>query len=379
MTRKLVLSSLSLFAALAIFASATHAADSFFAGKTMHIMVAASPGGGFDAYSRMMARHMPRHIPGNPTMIVQNRPGAGGRITANYMYNKAKPDGLTMGMWIGGLILQQYLGDKGVKFDAAKFEWVGAPVRIHNVCMAHKTSGVADLAAWRAAKQPLKFGGQRPGSTMSDIPMILGKHTDLPLKLIEGYGGTAPVRLAAERGEVGGVCASWEGLKNPWAAALKSGDVRVLLQFVDKPHYDLTKVPLGIDQMKTEEGKVVMKTVVHDIGGSLNRPYSLPPGTPKDRVMILRRGVRRRHQGPQAPGRGKGQVRHHARLRRGGGTARGQHRQAAAGADVHHQEDLCCQEVAGATFPPPRGGPRGRTPGRWLAPRDWHTAFTRRA
>ena len=151
MNRKLALSSLALFAVLALAVSSAHAADSFFAGKTMHIMVAASPGGGFDAYSRMLARHMPRHIPGNPTIIVQNRPGAGGRITANYMYNKAKPDGLTMGMWIGGLILQQYLGDRGVRFDAAKFEWVGAPVRIHNVCMAHKSSGVGDLAAWRAA------------------------------------------------------------------------------------------------------------------------------------------------------------------------------------------------------------------------------------
>ena len=306
MTRKLALSSLALFAALAMAASAAHAAENFYAGKTMHIMVAASPGGGFDAYSRLLARHMPKHIPGNPAMIVQNRPGAGGRITANYMYNKVKPDGLTMGMWIGGLILQQYLGDRGVKFDAAKFEWVGAPVRIHNVCMAHKSSGIVDVATWGAAKNPLKFGGQRPGSTMSDIPMILSRHSDLPLKLIEGYGGTAPVRLAAERGEVGGVCASWEGLKNPWAAALKSGDVRVLLQFVDKPHYALTKVPLGIDQMKTEEGRVVMKTVVHDIGGSLNRPYSLPPGTPKDRVMILRRAFDAATKDPELLAEAKG-------------------------------------------------------------------------
>lgn len=307
MTWKLTVASLALVAAHAVSGVAAHAApDNFFAGKTIRIMVAASPGGGFDAYSRLLARHMPRHIPGNPTVVVQNRPGAGGRITANYLYNKARPDGLTIGMWIGGLVLQQYLGDKGVRFDAARFEWIGAPVRIHNVCMAHKRSGIVDLATWRAAKAPVKFGGQRPGSTLSDIPLILIRHTDLPTRLVEGYGGTAPVRLAAEKGEVAGVCASWEGLKNPWAAALKSGDVRVLLQFVAEPHPALAKVPLGIDLMRTEEARVVLKTVVHDIGGSLNRPYSLPPGTPRDRVMILRRAFDAAMKDPELLAEAKG-------------------------------------------------------------------------
>ena len=290
MTRKLTIASLALAAVLATSGVAAYAAtDNFFAGKTIRIMVAYSPGGGFDAYSRILARHLPKHIPGNPTVVVQNRPGAGGLITANFIYNKAKPDGLTIGHWVGGLILQQYLGNKGVRFDAAKFGWIGAPVRITNVCMTHKKSGVVDLATWRASKQPVKFGGSQPGSTLWDIPRILISHTDLPMRLIEGYGGTAPVRLATERGEVGGVCASWEGLKNPWAAALAKGDVRVLLQFVDKPHPALTGVPLTNDVMKTDAGRLVMKTVIHDIGGSLNRPYSLPPGTPKNRLMILRR------------------------------------------------------------------------------------------
>ncbi len=289
MTRKIVLSTFALLLALALSGVAAHAADDFYAGKTVRIMVAYSPGGGFDAYSRLLARHLPRHIPGNPTVVVQNRPGAGGLITANFIYNKAKPDGLTIGHWVGGLILQQYLGNKKVRFDAAKMGWVGAPVRITNVCMTHKKSGVVDMASWRAAKQPVKFGGSQPGSTLWDIPRILIAHTDLPMRLIEGYGGTAPVRVAAEKGEVAGVCASWEGLKNPWAAQLASGDVRVLAQFVDKPHSELAGIPLTNDVIKSDVGRQVMNIVIRDIGGALNRPYSLPPGTPKDRLMVLRR------------------------------------------------------------------------------------------
>lgn len=271
------------------YSTAVAADADFFKDKTIRVIVAFSPGGGFDAYSRMLARHMPKHIPGNPVMIVQNMPGAGGLIATNYLYNKAKPDGLTIGNWIGGLVLQQYLGNKGVRFDAAKFEWIGAPVRIHNVCILAKQSGITDVEKWQAAKEPVKLGGSGPGSTTWDIPRIVINHTKLPTKLIEGYGGTAPIRLAVERGELAGVCASWEGLRNPWAAALKKGDVKVLVQFVDKPHPDLEDVPLAKNLMKSAEGRQILKTVVHDIGGSLNRPYSLPPGTPKDRVAILRK------------------------------------------------------------------------------------------
>jgi tripartite-type tricarboxylate transporter receptor subunit TctC len=114
--------------------SPSAAQDKFFEGKTIRIIVGFSPGGGFDAHSRAIARHMGRHIPGNPTVTVENMTGAGSLIAANYIYNQAKPDGLTTGNWIGGLIIQQYLNAKGVSFDAQKFEWVGAPVRINNIC-----------------------------------------------------------------------------------------------------------------------------------------------------------------------------------------------------------------------------------------------------
>ncbi len=124
-----------------ILVSPAIAQEAFFQGKTIRIVVGFSAGGGFDTYSRTIARHMGKHIFGSPSILVENMGGAGSMIAANHLYNQAKPDGLTIGNWIGGLILQQALGAKGIAFDAAKFEWIGAPVRINNACVLTRKSG----------------------------------------------------------------------------------------------------------------------------------------------------------------------------------------------------------------------------------------------
>ena len=113
-------------------------ADSFFKGKTIRFVVGFSPGGGFDTYTRFIARHFGKHVPGNPRTVVQNRTGAGSMIAANYIYNRAKPDGLTVGNWIGPLVLQHVLGKKGIKFDGRKFNWLGVPSTDDNTCRAHQ-------------------------------------------------------------------------------------------------------------------------------------------------------------------------------------------------------------------------------------------------
>ncbi len=263
------------------------AQEKFFEGKTIRIVVGFSAGGGFDAYSRAIARHMSKHIPGNPSMIVENMGGAGSMIAANYVYSQAKPDGLTIGNWIGGLILQQYLGAKGVTYDATKFEWLGAPVAISNVCVLTQKSGVTSVDKWLAEKTPVKIGAEAAGSTTSDIPRLLTRYTKLPIQLIEGYKGVADVRLAAEAGEVAGFCSSWEGTKTSWRKVLESKEAAVVLQAVPKPHADHPKVPLASTLISSAEGRELFKIVVHDAGGTINRPYSLPPGTPKERVQIL--------------------------------------------------------------------------------------------
>jgi tripartite-type tricarboxylate transporter receptor subunit TctC len=273
--------------------------EKFFEGKTIRIIVGFSAGGGFDAHSRAIGRHMSKHIPGSPSILVENMAGAGSMIAANYVYNQAKPDGLTIGNWIGGLILQQALGAKGIAFDAAKFEWVGAPVRINNICAFTRKSGITSLDKWMESKTLVKIGSEAAGSTTADIPRLLMKYTRLPIQLIEGYKGVADVRLAAEAGEVAGFCSSWEGTKTSWRNVLESNEGLVILQAVPKPHPDLPKVPLAIDQIQSKEGRDLFNLVVHEVGGTINRLYSLPPGTPKDRVKTLQKAFQETLKDPE--------------------------------------------------------------------------------
>jgi tripartite-type tricarboxylate transporter receptor subunit TctC len=275
------------------------AQETFFKGKTIRLIVGFSAGGGFDAYSRVLARHMGKHIPGTPAILVENMTGAGSMIAANYSYNQAKPDGLTIGNWIGGLILQQYLGAPGIAFDAAKVEWVGSPVQINNACVTTRRSGITSVERWLASKTPVKIGGESAGSTTTDIPRLLQRYSKLPIQLVEGYKGVADVRIAAESGEVAGYCSSWEGTKTSWRNVIESKEAVVVLQAVPKPHPDLPNVPLAWDHLASQEGKDLFKIVVHDVGGTINRLYSLPPGTPKDRVQTLQKAFHATMKDPE--------------------------------------------------------------------------------
>jgi tripartite-type tricarboxylate transporter receptor subunit TctC len=266
-------------------------AQDFYAGKTIRIVVGFSAGGGFDTYSRIMARHINKYIPGEPTVVVDNVTGAGSLIAANSVYKTAKPDGLTIGNFIGNLISQQLFGGAGIEFDARKFEWIGVPVKDHVVCALTKASGITNVEAWTAAKNPVKLGGSAPGTTNDDVAKLLKAALGLPIQLVTGYKGTAPIKLAAESGEIDGGCWAWESIKVMWRQGLEAGQVNIVLQAVPRAMPDLPKVPLAIELAKTEEARKLIQIGIHDTA-AITRPYALPPGTPKDRVQILRRAFR---------------------------------------------------------------------------------------
>ena len=283
---------LSLIAAAGVFLGANSASRAsthdFYKGKTVRFVVAFSPGGGFDTYTRAIARHFGKHVPGNPSVVVENMTGAGGIIQANYFYQRAKPDGLAIGNNIGGLILQQIMGAKGIEFDGRKFEYIGVPAVDNPVCALSKASGITSLEKWFAADKPVKLGGVGPGGTASDVARALKAALGLPIQVIDGYKGTADIRLAAESGELAGGCWAWESIKVMWRKGLEAREVSVVVLVMPKKHQELPNVPLALDFAKTDEARRILKYGVHDTA-VLTRLYFLPPATPKDRVQLLRK------------------------------------------------------------------------------------------
>jgi tripartite-type tricarboxylate transporter receptor subunit TctC len=279
----------SLIVALIAIGGAPAQADDFYKGKTIRLVVGFSAGGGFDTYARALARHMSKQIPGNPSIVVENMTGAGSLIAANHVYKVAKPDGLTIGHFIGGLFLGQVLGQPGIEFDARKFEFIGAPISDHVVCAMTKASGITSIEKWFAAKSPVKMGGIAPGtSTPDNATRILKVALGLPIQLVTGYKGTADVRLAAESGEIAGGCWGWDSVSVTWRKALDTGDAVVVLQTNRRTHPDLANVPQAIKFAKTEEARKMIEVGIHG-DSDIVRTYTLPPGTPKDRVQLLRK------------------------------------------------------------------------------------------
>jgi tripartite-type tricarboxylate transporter receptor subunit TctC len=208
-------------------------------------------------------------------------------ISANYLYKVAKPDGLTLGNFAGTLFLAQVMARPGVEYDVRKFEYLGAPARDFSSCTLSKRTGIGSLQQWLAAKSPVKIGGIGPGDFTYEIPKILEFALGLPIQVVAGYKGTAPIRLAVESGEVDGVCMDWNSVKATWRKALDAGEVKVVVQIAPRPHPELADLPLAADFAKSAEGRKLIQVGIHDRGLSF-RPYTLPPGVPRERSRILR-------------------------------------------------------------------------------------------
>ena len=262
--------------------------DQFYRGKVARVIVGFPPGGGYDSYARLIARHMGKYVAGNPTIVVDNMSGAGSMISANHIYRVAKPDGLTIGHFIGGLFLQQILGKPGIEFDARKFEYIGAPAQDNFIMGLHKNTGITSPQQWIAVKTVVKFGGAGFGAGTDDLTAVARDVMGLPIQLVAGYKGTADIRLAFNNGEVLGITNSWQSTRSTWRTELDSGMLNILVQLSTKSHPELTKYPLPGDLIKTDEGRKIFQTVAQVHGASV-RPFVLPPNTPKERVQMLRK------------------------------------------------------------------------------------------
>jgi len=279
---------LTLLVAIALLhATPAFSQELFYKDKIIRIVVATAAGGGYDLYTRTMARHLRKYIPGEPTIVVENMPGAGHLIGANYVYKVAKPDGLTIGHFIGSLFLQQLLGKPGVEFDALKFNYIGVPAQDNYMIGLSKTTGITSMEQWMASKRIVKIGGIGAGSATDDIPKVLAATIGLPLQVVAGYKGTSEVRLAFNSGEIEGICNAWESFKSTWRKELDDNEVTLILQAIPMRHREVPNVPLAIEYAKTDEAKRMIRSVIHTIAPTV-RPYVLPSGTPKDRVETLR-------------------------------------------------------------------------------------------
>jgi tripartite-type tricarboxylate transporter receptor subunit TctC len=259
----------------------------FYRDKTMSIVVGYSPGGSFDLYARVLGRYMGRYLPGNPKIIVENMTGAGGIIAANHLYNRVKPDGLTIGAWAAPLVLQHIMGNEAAQFDGRKFGYLGVPSPYDTVCTFNQQSGITKMDDWINAKRPMKISAIGPGTSTSDIPKLLKAALNLPMDVIDGYKGGAGARMAVESGEVDGYCGSWGTVETVWRAAFEAKKVHPVLQTTLVPNPKYKHIPVAITYAKTDEARELLR--VADSAHGSQFPFSVPPGMAKDRLETLQR------------------------------------------------------------------------------------------
>jgi tripartite-type tricarboxylate transporter receptor subunit TctC len=276
-------------AALWVFAvGAPHSprADDFYAGKTITMMVHTTPGGGYDTYVRLLARHMGRHIPGDPDFVVTNKPGAGGLLAANYAGKIASRDGTFMTMMQEALLLDEAIGSPGLQTSMRDFNWIGNLSQSNNVIVTWTSSVVKTIGD--AETREATIGASGSGGTAAQVPAIINALVGTRFRIVLGYEGGAAISLAMERGEVDGRGAStWATYKTTSQAQIRGGQFNVLVQLGLRKEPDLPKVPLLTDLVQGDPKKEQVARFV-SLALSLSRPIAAPPEVPPERVAVLR-------------------------------------------------------------------------------------------
>ena len=281
-----IMAAIVLTGALAVPANA-QSADPFYKGKRITIVVGSAAGSGYDAYARLLARHMTKHIAGNPLVIVQNMPGGGGLTAANHLYNVAVSDGTVIGSVQRGLLISPMIMPDGIKYDVSKFRWLGS---------TNEETGV--VAVWHTAphltiadvmQKELIVGGSGSYTDSETTPRAYNKILGTKFRVVSGYQSTGPILLAMEREEVQGIGnSSWSNWTTMYAHYLKDKTVRILLQSGLDKNSDLPDVPMALDLAKTDADREALKLLLTP--NKIGRPFVAPPGVLADRVDVLRSG-----------------------------------------------------------------------------------------
>ena len=280
---------------IAIFAVAAtgpaHSQDSveqFFRGKTINIYVGSSAGGGYDTYGRLVARHLGKRIPGHPTVVVQNMPGAGSNKAAGYLYGVAPKDGTAIGAIFPGAILQPLLGDAAVQHEPSKFVYLGSANSDVYHCFIRTDAPAKSFRD--ALKTEVILGASNEGGTTRDLPAMMNNLAGAKYRIVTGYAGSKEIALAVERNEVNGACGiGWTGFTTLYPHWFQKKLVTMTLQLSVKGHPELNKmgVPLATEFARSKDDRQAMELVLSQ--GLFGRPYVLPPGVPAERADALRK------------------------------------------------------------------------------------------
>jgi tripartite-type tricarboxylate transporter receptor subunit TctC len=270
----------------------SRASGDYYGGKQIRFIVRFSAGGGYDAYTRTVARYISRHIPGHPATVVENMDGAGSVIAANYIYNKASRDGLTVGVFNAHNIFNHMMGDRSARLDGRKFGWIGTPGKDSVACAIMAFTGLKSFDDIVKAKQPVRMGATRSGNTVH-LPEMLNRWAGAKFDIIQGYGGTSKIRLAMRSREVAGGCWTWDSMRSTARAMLDAEGEEKMVPFIINARWkdpEVKDLPLFRDVFKDEKDRRAFDS--WNLSNEFSRPFSLPPGSPATALTIMRQAFK---------------------------------------------------------------------------------------
>jgi tripartite-type tricarboxylate transporter receptor subunit TctC len=277
-------------------AKAETAAD-FYKGKTLTLIAGFPPGGGYDTYVRVLARHYGRFIPGQPNVVATNMPGAGSLTAANNIYAKYAPDGLALAMFASSAAMEPLIGNKAALFDPAKFSWIGSMSQDVAYCGVWNHPGGATTFDEMLNKETI-IGGGAPAAITYQHPMVLRNVLKANLKVIQGYKGTRDINIAMQRGEVNGTCGMFgSSINSQFGAEVKDGRMKLFIQMGSRRSDAFGKIPSVFDYAKTDEDRQILQFHFGQL--LLGRPLAGPPGIPPERLAALRTALFETMKDPQ--------------------------------------------------------------------------------